>query len=130
MKKFKLTVLLLCTMMLSQLQAQDLTVVANIWPPYVDEALPDNGLAIKIVTTAFKRAGYEPKLRIEKWEKALSGSKLGVYDVVGAVWKTDSRKEKLLFSNPYLNNNIVFVSRSGSDIKYKNTCGEQCCRFC
>lgn len=94
--------------------------VANIWPPYVDEALPDNGLAMKIVNAAFKRVGYTPKLRVEKWEKAISGSKLGVYDVVGAVWKTDSRKKKLLFSHSYLNNNIVFVSSSGSNIQYNS----------
>lgn len=120
MKKIKLTVLLLFPLLISQLQAQDLIMVANTWPPYVDEALPDNGLAMKIVDAAFKRVGYQAKLRIEKWEKALSGSKLGVYDVVGAVWKTDSRREKLLFSHSYLNNNIVFVSRSGSNIKYNS----------
>ena len=109
MKNINFAVLLVCTLLLSPLHAQqqELSMVANIWPPYVDEALPDNGLAMKIVDTAFKRAGYKTKLRIEKWEKALSGSKLGVYDVVGAVWKTESRKQKLLYSEPYLNNNIV-----------------------
>lgn len=120
MKQHQLTFFLILSLLLSPLQAQDLNMVANTWPPYVDQALPDNGLAIKIVDAAFQRVGYRPKLRIEKWEKALSGSKLGVYDVVGAVWKNASREKKLLFSQPYLTNNIVFVGSSKSNIKYES----------
>ncbi|WP_198264435.1 hypothetical protein [sulfur-oxidizing endosymbiont of Gigantopelta aegis] len=87
MKKIKLIFLLMFCLLALQVQAQDVSLVVNIWPPYVDSSLPDDGLAMKIVKTAFKRAGYTPTIRIEKWEKALAGSKLGVYDVVGAVWK-------------------------------------------
>ncbi len=110
--------LLLCSFFYLTVQAQEITVVANIWPPYVDNALPDGGLAMKIVKTAFQRAGYTANVKIEKWEKALAGSKLGVYDVVGAVWKSDSRKKKLLYSQPYLKNNIIFVANANSKFDY------------
>ncbi len=118
MKKIIALLLLLSSSILSQVQAQEVTVVANIWPPYVDESLPDGGLAMKIVKTAFKHSGYTANVRIEKWEKALEGSKMGVYDVAGAIWKTDSRKKKLLYSQPYLKNNIVFVARADSKFEY------------
>lgn len=118
MRKFKFVTLFLCSLLLSPIQAQELSVVANIWPPYVDESLPEKGLAMKIIQTAFERVGYKPQIRIEQWEKALQGSKMGVYDVVGAVWKTDSREKKLIFSDSYLNNNIVFIANSSNEIKY------------
>ncbi len=118
MKKITWILFLLCSLLYLPAQAQEINVVANIWPPYVDESLPDGGLAMKIVKTALQRAGYTPNIRIEKWEKALAGSKLGVYDVVGAVWKTQQRKKKLLYSQPYLKNNIVFVANAKSQFEY------------
>lgn len=120
MKKIKLITFLLCSLVVFQVQAQNISLVANTWPPYVDTALPDDGLAMKIVKTALKRAGYTPEVRIEKWEKALAGSKLGVYDLAGAVWKTDVRKKKLLFSDPYLTNNIVLVTHVSSQMKFNS----------
>ena len=120
MKKIKLITFLLCSLFVLQLQAQNVSLVVNTWPPYVDAALPDDGLAMKIVKTALKRAGYTPEVRIKKWEKALQGSKLGVYELVGAVWKTKARQKKLLFSDPYLTNNIVLVAHSSSQIQFNS----------
>lgn len=111
------SVLMLTT---SYAKAQDISIVANIWPPYVDKALPGNGLAVIIVREAMKRAGYTPKGRLEKWERALEGSEIGAYEVVAAIWKTKAREEKLLYSDPYLKNNIVFVALSDSKIEFNN----------
>ena len=114
---FLVSLLMLTT---TQIKAQELSIVANIWPPYVDKALPGNGLAVMIVREAMKRAGYTPKGRLEKWERALQGSELGAYEVVAAIWKTKAREEKLLFSDPYLRNNIVLIAQSDSKIEYNN----------
>jgi polar amino acid transport system substrate-binding protein len=103
-----------------QAYSQNLNIVANIWPPYVDKTLEDNGLAMKIVKAAFEKVGYTPQIRFEKWERALEGSKLGVYDVAGAIWKSDSRKQKLLYSEPYLKNNIVLITSADSNIKFNS----------
>ncbi|MCW8928930.1 MAG: transporter substrate-binding domain-containing protein [Gammaproteobacteria bacterium] len=121
MNKIKLILFMFCVLFFSQLvQAEKVSLVTSIWPPYVDKALPDDGLAMKIVKTAFKRVGYTPEVRIEAWEKALAGSKLGVYDVAGAIWKSDSRKQKLLFSDSYLTNNIVLVANSNSQVEFNS----------
>ena len=120
MKKIYFVITLLVCLVTSQVHAQNINLVVNIWPPYVDKALNDDGLAMKIVKTAFKRVGYTPTVRIEKWEKALEGSKLGVYDVVGAIWKSKSRKKKLLYSDPYLKNNIVLVANSNSQLEFNS----------
>ena len=107
-------------MILPVVQAQKISLVANTWPPYVDSALPDDGLAMKIVKTVLKRAGYNVKVRIERWDKALAGSELGVYELVGAVWKTKERQDKLLYSHSYLTNNIVLVTQSENPMKFKS----------
>jgi len=120
MKKIKLAFFLLCSLVVLQVQAQKVSLVVNTWPPYVDAALADDGLAMKIVKTAFKRVGYTPEVRIEKWEKALEGSELGVYDIVGAVWKTKARQKKLLYSNSYLTNNIILVAHTDSNIEFNS----------
>ncbi len=120
MKKLKYFTFLFLSLLVFQVQAQKVSLVANIWPPYVDSALADDGLAMKIVKTALKRAGYTPELRIEQWKKVLEGSKLGIYDLVGAVWKTGARQKKLLYSNSYLTNNIILVTNSHNKIEFNS----------
>lgn len=120
MKKINIIAALFFCLITSQAYAQNVNLVTNIWPPYVDQALPDDGLAMKIVKTAFKRVGYTPTVRVERWEKALEGSELGVYDIAGAIWKSDSRKKKLLYSDPYLKNNIILVASSKSQFEYNS----------
>ena len=46
--------------------AQTLNVVhSGKWPPYADAGLPAQGLAVELVTTALKRAGYTPVVNRE-----------------------------------------------------------------
>ncbi len=126
MKNIKFLTALLFTLWVLQVQAakvqvESVSLVVNIWPPYVDTSLADDGLAMKIVKTAFKRAGYNATVRIEKWEKALEGSKIGAYDVAGAIWKTKERQTKLLYSNAYLSNNIVLIAHvNNQQIKFNS----------
>jgi polar amino acid transport system substrate-binding protein len=99
-------------------RAEQLRMVADHWPPYVDESLPGRGLAIDLVTTAFSRAGYDPRLTTESWSRALEGARIGVYDVVANIWYTDDRARDLDYSEPYLVNDIRLMKRKGSNIRY------------
>ncbi len=118
MKQLLLLPFLFFTLFALPIQAQNISIVANTWPPYVDAALDDNGLAMKIVTAAFKKSGHTPEIRIKNWDKALDGLKIDVYDVVGAIWKTKQRKKELLYSKHYLINNIVLMTHINSQIKF------------
>lgn len=120
MKKISITLALFISIFISQIQAQNIDVMANIWPPYVDKALPGNGLAMKIVKESFARSGFTMNLRLEKWEKALKGAEIGAYEVIGAIWKNKTRKKELLYSQPYLKNNIVFLTRTDSNLEYNS----------
>ena len=73
-----LTVFLLCGLFPQPLMALELTVVhSGVWPPYSDEGLPQQGLAIDLVTTALQRAGHQPVVRVDSLERILEGGKIG-----------------------------------------------------
>ena len=93
--------------------AEKLQVTGSLWTPYIDGELPDGGIATDLVRTALKDAGYEVESKIEKWPRAYEGTAIGIYDVVAAVWRTPQRELDLLFSDPYLYNDIVLLTRPG-----------------
>ena len=99
-------------------EAEVLQVTGSLWSPYVDGDLPNGGLAADLVRTALGRAGYEVHANVETWSRAYEGAAVGVYDVVPAIWQTEARGEDLIFSNPYLLNDIIFMSRRGVLVEY------------
>lgn len=119
MKKL-LTAILLVLGITFDVLAGSLRVVANQWPPYVDQSMPQKGMAIEIVEAAFKRAGYQHTIRIETWTRALEGLEIGIYDVAGAVWKTPEREKILIFSDPYWINQIKFIKKKGLKADFNN----------
>lgn len=99
--------------------ATDLELVhSGNWPPYTGENLPEQGLAIELVSTALKRAGYTPHIRIDSLERILEGGKTGVYDVFATPWYTMDRGRYLDFSQPYLESHIRFIKRKDSAFEY------------
>jgi polar amino acid transport system substrate-binding protein len=101
--------------------AGDLNVVhSGKWPPYSDASLPGQGLAVEIVTTALKRAGYTPYLRIDSLDRILEGGALGVYDVFATPWYSDSRNQYLDYSKPYLESEIRFIKRKDSKLDFQS----------
>lgn len=99
--------------------AVDVSVVhSGNWPPYADEALPEQGLAIDLVTTALKRAGYNLKVTTASLEQILEGSKTGRYDVFATPWYTMDRAQYLDFSQPYLESSVHFIKRKDTPFEY------------
>jgi polar amino acid transport system substrate-binding protein len=101
------------------LHADVLQVTGSLWSPYVDGDLPNGGLAADLVRTALNRAGYEVEANVETWSRAYEGAAVGVYDVVPAIWQNEARGGDLIFSNPYLLNDIIFMTRRGVLVEYR-----------
>ncbi|MCG6870021.1 MAG: transporter substrate-binding domain-containing protein [Gammaproteobacteria bacterium] len=112
-----LSVLLLAA---AEANATQLRLVTSVWPPYVAENLPNGGLAMDIVQTAFERAGYSTDVKVQPWTRNLQGVEIGVYDVVCTIWYTDERARKLAFSEPYLPTEIVFIKRRGGNWTFRS----------
>lgn len=112
---FGLALALLCQSALPR----DLNVVhSGTWPPYSDQDLPEQGLAIDLVRTALTRAGYTMQLRTDSLDRILEGGKIGVYDVFATPWYSAERNEYLAFSEPYLESRIRFVKQKGSKFAF------------
>ena len=119
MKRLFLVVFLIAVFT-GQASSAALTIVASKWPPYVDQSMVKKGLAMEIVSSAFERAGYQPAISIETWPRALEGLEIGIYDVVGTVWKTPEREKRFVFSDPYWINKIRFIKKKNREIRYDN----------
>lgn len=112
--------LLLLSLLTQTCSAQTLNIVSSQWPPYVDDAAPEKGLAVELVNKALQRKGYQPRLHIDNWQRALEGVRIGVFDATCAIWKTVKREQDLLFSEPYLNNKISFIKKKSLTVEYQH----------
>jgi polar amino acid transport system substrate-binding protein len=96
-----------------------LSIVAKEEAPYIGKDLPGQGLSVEIVQTALQRAGYKPKFIFENWLRAYEGGQIGVYDVIGSIWKTAKREKDFAFSHPYLFHEVKFIKmKARQDIKF------------
>ena len=90
---------------------QDVRLMANTSPPYADQKLPEQGLALELVRHIYARTDYTPQITIENWSRAVEGAQLGVYDALAAVWYSEERNKELLFSEPYLSSELIILKR-------------------
>jgi len=93
-----------------------LRLVANYWEPYTGENLPAQGLASELVSTALARAGYESRIAIMPWPRALAMAYQGGADGVVAIWATQERRDKLQLSEAYYSNRMVFLHLKGAAV--------------
>ncbi len=108
----KYALLLAATLTLFSLGAnaeQTVRLMANTSPPYADQKLPEQGLAVELVKLVFSRTDYQPDITIENWSRAVEGARLGVYDGLAAAWYSEDRDRDLLFSEPYLGSDLVIL---------------------
>jgi len=89
--------------------AEDVQLKANISPPYADEKLPERGVAIELVEHIFAATSYRASIDLGNWSRALEGAEIGIYSGLAAAWYTPERSKDLLFSDSYLDSEIVIV---------------------
>ncbi len=87
-----------------------ITLLANTSPPYADRKLPEQGLALELVKHIYSRTDYSPDIIIESWPRAMEGVRIGVYDALASAWYTEERARDFLFSEPYLDSELIIVT--------------------
>jgi len=114
MNKILLAAILLIN---SSLFAQDLelTLASDIWPPFTNVE-GEKSIALDIVKQALEKSDIKINYEIIEFEDVITGIKKLDYDGSAALWYNENREELLLFSNAYLQNQLVLVGRKGSDI--------------
>ena len=97
---------------------QKVRLMANTSPPYADQKLPEQGLALELVRHIYARTDYTPEITIGNWSRAVEGAQLGVYDALAAVWYSEERNKALLFSEPYLRSELIILKRRSDQNDY------------
>lgn len=95
-----------------------LTIVADEWPPYSGEQLPNRGLTLDLISAVLKRAGYDPQVSVEPWARIMEGAKNGRYDIVGSLFLTDDLKDTMVYSDSYYDTDVRFLKPVGSAFDY------------
>ena len=98
-----------------------LSIVSKEEAPYVGNELLNQGLSIEIINTAFQRAGYKTSFVFETWPRTYESGLIGVYDVIGSIWRTKDREKDFVFSDAYLFHEIKFIKRKvDTEVKFNN----------
>jgi polar amino acid transport system substrate-binding protein len=85
------------------------------WQPFTGSPGSERA-AIELVHTALERAGFKATTEISEWRTVENGIRTGKLDGSAAMWRNERRQLNLFFSEPYLENRLVLVGRSGSDV--------------
>jgi polar amino acid transport system substrate-binding protein len=85
------------------------------WPPFTGSHGTERA-ALELIHTALDRAGYQATTVIEEWKQVEAAIRRGDLDGSAAMWRTKAREKTLMFSAPYLENRLVLIGRTGSDV--------------
>ncbi|TGG94116.1 transporter substrate-binding domain-containing protein [Natronospirillum operosum] len=114
-----LIVLFPALLLITPLSARTLVGAGDPWPPFLDPDLPGNGIAVQIVTAALETQGYDVEWNNMPWARALYGVRDGEYDILVGAWHTDERAEFLLYSEPYIDNDVRIIMRADDDFEFE-----------
>lgn len=103
--------------MSASLNAQDstLSLVSDVWPPFTN-VTGEKSFATEIVQEALRRQEIQSDIVIKPFGDVIDDlHKKGSYGSA-ALWKTDEREEFILFSKPFLQNQLMLVSKTGMEV--------------
>ncbi len=96
-------------------QTTELKLASDVWPPFTNiEA--EKACALDLVKEALIRIGIKTEYKILDFAEAIKGIDAGDFDGSAALWLSEEREEKYLYSEAYLQNQLVLVGRTGSDV--------------
>lgn len=108
---------LLALLLSGSIHAQKISLVSDSWPPFTNYE-DQVHYASDIVNEALKRSDYDIEIGIIDFGGVVSGIKNGDYDGSAALWKSAEREEFMIFSKPYLQNQLVLVGMKGKSVAY------------
>jgi polar amino acid transport system substrate-binding protein len=112
--------LLLILLSQSLAAAEKIKISTGHWPPYLNQALPENGFLAQIVSESFRNQGYDVELVFLPWSRSLAMVKAGRY-AASAVWScTEARSREFLYSAPILPYQYVFYHRADEDFEWSS----------
>ena len=108
-----ISLLFLSTTILAQ--TTSLKLASDVWPPFTNIET-EKSIAIDIVQSALTRLNIESDMQIIDFGNVMLGIRTDKYDGSAALWLDEEREKWLLFSNAYLENQLILVGRKGSNV--------------
>ena len=93
-------------------QGRQLRLVSTIWPPFTNDAGQPR-FALDLVEAAFGRVNVSSATTFVENAQYTSAITSGPFDGSAAAWHDAAREKALMFSQPYLENRLIVVSRAG-----------------
>ena len=98
---------------------QKLNLASDIWPPFTNVE-EEKSISFDIVKEALDRNSIMVNIDILEFDEVIKTIKENKYDGSAALWINERRKEYLIFSEPYLYNQLILVGRKGSDVSARD----------
>ena len=115
--KQTLSLLMVFIVVNSVAQTDTLKLSFYVWPPFTN-VQGEISIATDIVETALNRVNIPSTYLLGGFESALEGIFDGSCDGSPAFWKSEEREQELLFSDPYLENQLILVGRKGANVAF------------
>jgi polar amino acid transport system substrate-binding protein len=110
-----LFVSLIALSLVASAQTTELRLVSTAWAPFTNPPGQPR-FALDLVEAALGRINVKGNTTMVEATQFTSALLSGKFDGSGAAWKDAERERVLLFSQPYLENRLILVARSGSDV--------------
>ena len=106
------------TVLAATAQQRELRLVSTIWPPFTNQS-GQARFALDLVEAAFERMAVAPITAFVDNAQFTPALLDGPFDGSPAAWRDRQREQAILFSDPYLENRLVLVGRSGANVSAK-----------
>lgn len=98
--------------------AEVITAAQGTWPPFINGNAKQPGIAVEIVTAAYRNQGYELQFETLPWLRALKSVQKNRIDIIPAIWFTEKRAKQFSYSHSFLDNEVVFIKRHNDPYEY------------
>lgn len=109
---------IVATISIVSAQNRSLRLVSPVAPPFTDAA-PRPRFALDLVEAALQRTKVSATTALVTNGQYGNALMTGPYDGGGMVWRDSTREKALLYSEPYLENRLVLIGRTGADVSMK-----------
>jgi polar amino acid transport system substrate-binding protein len=115
----RLVILLISWFLASGVVADTLRLTSGEWPPFLGAALPNHGVASRIVADAFALEGVEVQWEFLPWARSMQLAELG-QRAGTAVWRRNAERERQFFiSDPILKTQTHLFHRKAFDFDWQ-----------
>jgi len=101
--------------------AEEVSIAAGEYPPWLSKNLPDYGFIAQVITESFKASGYQTTFTFLPWKRAYADSKKGKYAATAYWYPSKDRAKSFIYSAPLTNESTHFFYRKDNPLKQWNT---------